>query len=64
MASSFGGGREEAKERYAMAFLMTVLTIHFIIKSIINTKSEMNENADKTGNMDVKHPAEFILRWN
>jgi hypothetical protein len=45
-----------------MTFLMTVLTIHFIIKSVVNSKSEKNNKADKTEGIDTKHPAEFLLR--
>ena len=48
--------------RYAMAFVIAVLTIHFIVKAIFNTKQEENTKADKVESMDVKHPAEFLLR--
>lgn len=57
-----GGGREEAKEWYAMAFVMAVLTIHFIVKAIFNTKQEKKIKAGKNESSDVKHPAEFLLR--
>lgn len=45
-----------------MAFVIAVLTIHFIVKAIFNTKQEKKIKAGKNENSDVKHPAEFLLR--
>jgi len=49
MASSFGGGREEAKGRYVMKFLLAELAIHLIGEMIVdkikeNKADDVNEN--------------------
>ena len=45
-----------------MKFLMVVLTIHFIIRVIINTSNKENKGEAKEEVQDIKHPAEYILR--
>ncbi len=57
-----GGGREEAKEWYAMAFVMVVLLIHLVVNLIGNKTNKENKAAEKEEVIDVKHPAEFLLR--
>ena len=45
-----------------MAFLMTVLAIHFIVKRMIDKSKPKNKDANKMEATGVKHPAEFMLR--
>jgi len=45
-----------------MAFLMAVLTIHFIIRVIINASNKENKGEAKEEVQDIKHPAEYMLR--
>ena len=47
-----------------MAFLMTVLAIHFIVKRMIDKSKPKNKDANRTEATGVKHPAEFMLRQN
>jgi len=42
-----------------MAFLMTVLAIHFIVKRMIDKSKPKNKDANKTEATGVKHPAEL-----
>ena len=47
-----------------MAFLMTVLAIHFIVKTMIDKSKTKDKDVNKTEGPGIKHPAEFMLRQN
>jgi len=47
-----------------MAFLMTVLIIQFIVKTMIDKSKPKNKDVNMTEATGVKHPAEFMLRQN
>jgi len=45
-----------------MAFLIVVLLIHLIVNLIGKKINKENKAAEKEEVVDVKHPAEFLLR--
>ncbi|MBS1609035.1 MAG: hypothetical protein JSS70_09810 [Bacteroidetes bacterium] len=45
-----------------MAFLMVVLLIHLVVNLMSNKTNKKNIVEENEGVMDVKHPAEFLLR--
>jgi hypothetical protein len=45
-----------------MAFIMVVLLIHLVVNVIGNKTNKENKVAEKDEALEIKHPAEFLLR--
>ena len=45
-----------------MGFIVVVLLIRLIINVVSNKTNKENKTATEENTMDVKHPAEFLLR--
>jgi len=51
------------KGRYVMKFILVVIVIRLIISAFMINRKNKNVEVENGIKMDVKHPAEFELRW-
>ena len=62
MASSLEEVGRRPEGRYAMKFLIAVLSIRFLIELVSNKKNEIEISEENENSARTIHPAEYLLR--